>query len=1040
MKPTQFALPVSGQDSGQDPGHDGSAEAASRRVAALAAPAKALSDEAAFAPYRTEGEFGFGKTYWRTIEERQNGAPIPDLQNEFPPGAAQPPTGFARREFLQLTAASLALAGLTACSEKPVEKVLPYTKTPDGLTPGNPLHFATAYPSVGGHALGLLVTSWEGRPTKIEGNPDHPSSLGATGLSEQALSLQLYDPQRARQIKFKGAGKAWRALRETLTQDAAGKLDATGGAGLRFLVEPSTSPLELSLRQAVLKRFPKAKFYSAAALDRDGALAGAELAFGQAAEVDYDLEKADVVVSLDADFLAAAAENLRHTRQFANRRDPKHAAGMNRLYMVEPRMTVTGGMADHRLRLRGAEVESVAIALAEKLGLLSAGPKSPLSGEADKFVTAVAKDLKSKPGRSVVIAGSHQSALTNALAHVINGSLGNLHQTVRFFAPVNHDNRSGGASWKALVDEMNAGAVDTLIITAWNPAYHAPADVDFVSAVSNVRNSVYLGLFEDETSIRTSWFVPKSHPLESWGDIRAKDGTVSIIQPLIQPLFNGVGTVDLLSIFVLGDERRVHEQLKGLHAQDHKPVGTKGLDAKGLDFDGTWDTYLSAGMIPGTASAPLYLSLKSAAVEQAASDARAPDTQGYELNFVRDYKVADGRYGNVTWLQEIPDPITKITWDNAALISPAAAKELGVEQNDVIRIETGGRAVEAPVFVVPGYADRSIALPLGYGRLGAEWVAAEVGVNAYALRTSAAPWYVGGVKVTKTDKTFRLSTTQVHWSQEGRQIALSQSVEEFKKKPEAEEQRRPTPTIFNMVDYSKETYRWALNVDLSRCTGCSACVIACQSENNIPVVGKEQVFRSREMHWLRIDRYFSGSDADPEMVNQPMMCQHCETAPCEYVCPVNATVHSDEGLNDMVYNRCIGTRYCSNNCPYKVRHFNYLHWNKDKSALERMAMNPDVTVRNRGVMEKCTYCVQRIERTRITSRLEGRGIRDGEIKTACQQVCPTDAIVFGSLGDPESRVSKLHNDERRYDVLHELNTRPRTAYLTRIKNPNPELA
>jgi molybdopterin-containing oxidoreductase family iron-sulfur binding subunit len=583
--------------------------------------------------------------------------------------------------------------------------------------------------------------------------------------------------------------------------------------------------------------------------------------------------------------------------------------------------------------------------------------------------------------------------------------------------------------------------VDTLVITAWNPAYSAPADLGFGELLAKVPNAMYLGLHEDETAQRCSWFIPANHVFESWGDTRAVDGTVAIIQPLISPLFNGVNEADVLAAF-LG------EGTKGTHALLREFWSGR---AGATNFDANWESWLARGVVPQPAAETLAVALAGNAAQaiDAASGTAAPT--GIELAFVPDYKVFDGRYANNPWLQELPDPLTKMTWDNAAHLSPTTAGQLKLKQGDVVKLEYRGKSVQAPVWILPGHADNSITVALGYGRLGVEEVARGVGFNAYALRHSDAPWFDGGVNVTKVAGAdeHEFAITQGHWSMKAvpddpeareRPLALEANLEEFRKKPEelTYELRKENPTLQDPVKY--EGYQWAMSIDLSRCTGCNACVMACQSENNIPVVGKEQVRRGREMNWLRIDRYFRGPLENPTVVDQPVACVHCEAAPCEYVCPVNATVHSDEGLNEMIYNRCVGTRYCSNNCPYKVRRFNYLHYTANQSALRRMGNNPDVTVRARGVMEKCTYCVQRIERVRIDARVAGREILDGEIRTACQQACPTGTIQFGSLHDPKSVVSQLHKDNRRYDLLHELNTRPRTGYMVRIKNPNPELA
>ena len=1038
MTPTRFPLPVI-------------ADAASAAPSPAAPPAEA-PDEASFAPGRTPGEHGYGRTYWRSLEERLGGGPRPgEAEAEFAPGALDVPTGFQRRDFLQLMGASVALAGITACTEKPVERVLAYTRAPEGLAPGNPLHYATGH-ARDGIGTGLLVTAWEGRPTKVEGNPSHPSSKGATGPAEQALLLQLYDPSRARVLKERAAGRSWRSFREAMNLRAA-SWNANGGSGLRFLVEPSTSPTVRALRQEILQRFPQARIHPYASAPRDNVYEGTRLTFGSPLEPHLEVERADVILSLDADFLEARSENLVSSRGFAARRDPKHAAGMNRLYVVEPRLSITGGMADHRLPARSSDIEGLAVAVAAELGktvpaLSRFVAPAPLPAATQRWVRAVARDLASRAGRSLVVAGERQSPLTHAVGHAINAALGNVGTTLRYTEPV-VDTVSGRASWQPLVDDLRAGRVDTLVITASNPVYSAPADVELGALLRRVPNVVYLGLYDDETGRAANWFIPAAHPLESWGDVRALDGTATIVQPLISPLYGGLTEIEVLEAFVDRGERKPHDAVRA------------GWRARGLapDFETAWETWLSSGVVPGTRSPVVSPVLRADAVAQMAAAVK-PAPSGLELNFVTDYKVFDGRWGQNTWLQELPDPVTKVVWDNVALMSEATAAKHGIKrydpialQCDLVSLTIDGRSVEVPVFVQPGCADDTVTLALGYGKQIVElYFEADtprvVGFDAGRLRTSAAPWFRTGLLLTRTGRTFRVVTTQTQNTTLGRPVALMQTREEFEKAPEAVDYRRPSaalrgralPTVQKPVDYSLQQYKWGMSVDMSRCTGCSACVVACQAENNIPVVGKDQVARGRVMQWLRMDRYYSGDPANPEVVQQPMLCQHCEAAPCEYVCPVNATVHSDEGLNDMVYNRCIGTRYCSNNCPYKVRHFNYLHWTADRSQVERMIYNPDVTVRARGVMEKCTYCVQRIERARIVSRLENRVIVESELLTACQQVCPTEAIVFGSLNDPKARVTRLHGDPRRFDVLHDLNTRPRTAYLTKIKNPNPELA
>ncbi|HZW88663.1 MAG TPA: 4Fe-4S dicluster domain-containing protein, partial [Myxococcaceae bacterium] len=803
----------------------------------------------------------------------------------------------------------------------PVERILAYGMTPDGMVPGNANHYASALMQ-NGIGLGIVATSWEGRPVKVEGNPTHPVSRGTTGPHAQAELATLYDPFRARVLKERGAGRSWRGFREAVRLRAAA-WEKDGGSGLRFLSGPSSSLLTGSLRKAIAERFPKARFHAWSATPRDSVYDGTALAFGKPLEPHYVVEKADVLLSLDADFLEARPDTVDQNLGFANRREPQHPSGLNRLYVVEPRFSITGGMADHRLKLRSADIEGFALALAAELGktlpaLSGFRSPAPLDGEKAKFAAAVAKDLASKRGAALVIPGERQTALTHAVAHAINAALGAIGATVTFTEPAVLDTATGRAGWQSLVDDLRAGKVDTLVITAWNPVFTAPGDVDLPTLLRKVPNAIYLGLHDDETSRLVNWFLPAAHPFESWGDARSREGTLSIVQPLIQPLFGGISEAELLGSF-LADEAKPYDRLKALHESRAK-----------TDFDSEWEIWLSKGVVPGTAAPAVTPSLQADRVRSAAGQAR-PAPAGLELDLVHDYKILDGRYALNSWLQELPDPITKVTWDNVAQVGPGLAKQLRVANGDLLLLSVSGRSVEVPAWVQPGHADDAVTVSFGYGRkqntLGVKDADEPVlvGHDVYPLRSAANPWFATGLEVKKTGRKYTISTTQVHNATEGRPIALMQTVEEFEKHPEAPELRPPVklgkreesgvllPSVQPEVDYSKQQYKWAMAVDMSRCTGCSACVMACQAENNIPVVGKYQVGRGREMQWIRMDRYYSGPAESPEMVTQPMFCQHCETAPCEYVCPVNATVHSDEGLNDMVYNRCIGTRYCSNN-------------------------------------------------------------------------------------------------------------------------------
>ncbi len=953
---------------------------------------------------------------WTSIEDLEGTARRPE--GEFPHGAAEVPAAFGRRSFLQLVGASAALAGLEAC-HPPREKIHPYVKHPPEGLPGEASHYATSL-SLDGYATGLVLTAIDGRPIKVEGNPSHPDSLGAAGALEQAALLDLYDPARADGFRRRGRALAWRTLlQEVAALSAAHAQD--GGATLAFLLAPDASPLLADLRRRLQDRFPKARFRVWAPLGDDQAAEGARLAFGRVLDVQPRLDRADVILSLDADFLSGPGEALRLTREFARRREPGES--MSRLYVAEPALTVTGAMADHRFRMRGSEVAGFARQVAGALGALPAEAALPAGREA----RAVAADLSRHRGRSLVLCGPRQPAAVHALCHALNAALGNAGEAVRYTAPVLGDARPDPRALPDLGREIEAGAVKTLVVTAWNPVYAAPAGLDLGALLARVENAIYLTLREDETSRRASWVLAASHPFESWGDGRARDGTVTLRQPLVSPLKESTTAVDLMAAFLGEGDRGAHEHLK-----------TLWQGRAGPDFQRAFDRWLEQGLIPGSAEPAVAAPVRPDAVAAAvrALPAAGP---GLEMAFVQDYSLLDGRFAENAWLQELPDPVTKISWDNAAYLSPATARRLGLRSGQRVTLSLAGRNLDAPAWIQPGHADEAVTLALGYGRTADAPVGKGVGVDGYRLRSAAAPWFERGLSVAAAKGEHRFAVAQGHFSMEGRPIALDFTQEAWKSEAhELDELRGPNPTLQEPADYSKLENAWGMAIDLSKCVGCNACVVACQEENNIPVVGQEQVAKGRIMHWLRIDRYFEGPPEDPKVLNQPLACVHCEAAPCEYVCPVNATVHSDEGLNEMVYNRCVGTRYCSNNCPYKVRRFNFLSWRGEVAPSEKMLMNPDVTVRSRGVMEKCTYCVQRIERARIDARVRGKRIE--HVESACQQACPAEAIVFGNLNDPTSEVARLHRDARRYDLLHNLGTRPRTAYLVRIRNPNPELA
>jgi molybdopterin-containing oxidoreductase family iron-sulfur binding subunit len=973
-----------------------------------------------------------GPQYWRSLESVADTPEFQEfLHREFPSNASEWTDPVGRRSFLKLMSASMALAGVSACTVQPTELIVPYVRQPEEEIPGKPLFFATAM-TLGGVATGLLVESHEGRPTKIEGNPDHPGSLGATDLFAQASVLTLYDPDRSQSIVQLGEIRPW-ATFVTAVKSAMQGQAATKGAGLRILTETVCSPTMAAQIQQVLTAYPEAKWIQWEALPRDSARAGGRLAFGEYVEPQYDFTKADVVVSLDADFLASdGPANLRYTRQFSSRRRIESTGdALNRLYVVEAQHSLTGGKSDHRVPLKSGQIDAFARALASRVGVAGVTGTAPAGTET--ALDAMAKDLSAHRGRSIVIAGDAQPASVHALAHAMNEALGNGGQTVSYTATPEAVPSEQLADLKALVSDMDAGRVQMLLIIGEsNPVLTAPADLKFGDAMAKVALRAHSGLFLDETATLCHWHVPAAHYLEAWSDARTIDGTVSIVQPLIQPMYGGKSAHEILATLSEMPDRAGYDIVREFWTG--QPQG--GTDPAA--FEKAWRRWLHDGMVSGSAHAPKTVAL---AADLAAKLPTAAAAAGMELNFRRDPTVYDGRFVNNGWLQEMPKPMTKLTWDNAVLVAPSTAEQLGVENGDVVEVRHEGRSLRVPAWISPGQAPESMTISVGYGRTRAGRVGNGTGFNAYLLRGSNAPHF-GAAEASSTGDDYRLVSTQDHWTLEDRNVVRSAHLEEFKANPafaHGMEHMTLDKGITLLPEHEYKGYAWGMAIDMNACTGCGACVVACVAENNIPVVGKEQVSRNREMHWLRVDRYYSGSLDNPDVYFQPMPCQQCENAPCEVVCPVAATVHSDEGLNDMVYNRCVGTRYCSNNCPYKVRRFNFLlyqDWNTPQFKLQR---NPDVTVRSRGIMEKCTYCVQRINAARIQSKREEREVRDGEVLTACQSVCPAEAIVFGNINDPNSRVAKLKASPLNYSVLAELNTRPRTTYLAAVRNPNTAL-
>jgi molybdopterin-containing oxidoreductase family iron-sulfur binding subunit len=995
------------------------------------------------AAVRDELKGAKGKKLWRSLDELADTEEFrAAVEREFPSAAQEWVDPVSRRGFLKLMGASMALAGLAGCTKQPDEPIYPYIREPDDLVLGKSMYFASAHPFPTG-AVPLLVKSSEFRPIKVDGNPEHPYNHGGSDPYTQGSLLALYDPDRSQHSTYRGEEREWVEFAQSFREKAAATKD---GSGIYFLSATITSPTLARQWQAVQKAYPRAKL-----VQYDAAVAGSTLEHGIA--IQYDLSAADVLVSLDADFLSSADYPGFHrlVRDYADRRR-KPEEGMNRLYVIESTPTTTGFKAEHRLGLRASEIPAFAAALAAAVGASGvSAPAYAWTDEQRKFLAALAKDLKANAGKSAVIPGVYQDASVTALAVAINAALGNVGKTVTISAepaiPL-PSNQLGDL--KALVADLNAGKVDWLVILNANPIYDAPADLDFANAFNKANLVAHLGSHIDETGQISHWHIPAAHYLEYWSDARAYDGTVSVVQPLIEPLYGGRTAHDFFQNLLDDPMTSSYDAVRA----------TWKTSIKG-DFETGWRKVLHDGWIADTA----YAKGDAGSVKLSKSVPAPAPKDAFEIIFRPDPTIYDGRFSNVGWLQELPKPVTNLSWDNAALMSGATLNKLGLEEDDIVEISVGGGRVKAPAVVAPGHPDNSVTVYLGYGREYAGRVGSGQGFNANAIRNTWAPLYAtGGIR--KGDGKWGVAITKSHyqdhrgpnltehgnqnWSLEAvealgpRGIVRYATLEEFKADPNFahEGDGRETPdkntSLFPNWPYN-ESYAWAMSIDMNSCTGCNACIVSCYAENNIAVVGKQQVRIGRDMQWLRIDTYFEGDLAAPRAHFQPMACQHCENAPCEQVCPVGATVHTPEGLNMMVYNRCVGTRYCSNNCPYKVRRFNFLLFSDYETPSLALMRNPEVTVRSRGVMEKCSYCVQRIEEAKIEADKENRLVGDGEIVTACQQACPASAITFGNLNDRQSRVSKLRAETRSYQVIADINTRPRTTYVAEVLNPNPEL-
>ena len=979
--------------------------------------------------------------FWRTLEERdaragepsraaQSQLMTPDVSSSLGLG---PDLGTSRRGFLQILGASLALAE-SGCLRRPAETIVPYAQAPEKIVPGRPLYYATAV-TLGGYAMGVVVETHEGRPTKVEGNPDHPASLGATDLFAQAQLLSLYDPDRSQCVLSQGKPASFASFLAVVKRELE-RLSSVAGEGLRLLTESVSSPTLAAQLGELQARHPRARWHQYEPVHQDCQRAGTALAFGRALEVRPRFDQAQLVVSLGADFLGRGPGWVRDARQFIDRRRVAAGRGdMSRLFVAESALSITGSQADHRLALHPRDLLHLTRRLAAALLNIPSACAAP--HDANELVAAwvpwLVQELSRHRGASLILAGDEQPPAVHALAGALNHALGNIGRTVDYIEPVQAGAGSAAgqtASLRELAQDMDAGRVSALIVLGGNPVYHAPADLDFARRLQKVPLRIHLGQYVDETARLCHWHIPEAHPFESWSDARASDGTASLIQPLIAPLYGGHSVHELMALLLGHEERSPHELVRAFwRAQQGSP-----------DFERQWAQALQRGVIPDTALPPQAVELHPEGVKEALR-ACAPEASGVVVLFQPDPTIWDGRFANSGWLQELPKPLCTLTWENAAQLGPDTARRLGLATGDVIELRYRERTLMAPVLCRPGQAEDTVVLPFGYGRTAAGQVGSGLGFSAFALRTSDEPWVATQVTLRKSGQQRQLALTQRHHTMQGRDPVRVCTHADYLNDPRAahagHEDAHAGPTLF-APHPTTEGHRWGMAIDLTACIGCGGCTLACQAENNIPVVGKKEVLAGRAMHWIRVDHYHRDSDSRSlEVVHQPVPCMHCETAPCELVCPVEATVHDHEGLNDMVYNRCVGTRYCSNNCPYKVRRFNFFHYSEPRAPSLRLLQNPDVTVRSRGVMEKCTYCVQRINAVRIRAELAERPIRDGEIVPACAQACPTQAIVFGDLNDPQSRVRQLKESPLDYALLGELNTRPRTTYQARVTNPEP---
>ncbi len=1006
-------------------------------------------------------------TYWKSLNQlAQNEEYQKFSEREFPENASELSDGFTRRTFLRMMGASIALAGFAAC-RRPVQKILPYSNQPEEIIPGIPNYYASAMPFQDA-LTGLVIENHEGRPTKIEGNDMHPASMGSTSKFNQAATLNMYDPDRSRAVRNNGEESTYTNFTSFCQQHFSDT-----GRNIAFISEANSSPTYNKLRDQALNRFPNAQWVTYEPFGEHNAMEGTQIAFGQRLRTVNHFEEADVILALDHDFLNPAGHknSVQNTKEFTEGRDVETGEEITRLYAVESTFTLTGSNADNRLRLKSSQIGAFIQALGVRLGVsgFSGVGNNPFFGH--EWIDALGEDLQNNRGSSVLTLGGEHAPELHAAVAAINMALNNAGTTVTYHRlPYVEDQNNREELFKVVEGLINE-TIDTVVIIGGNPVFNTPADLNMVGALSSAEHVIHLSDYYDETSAMANWHINRAHFMEMWGDGYSYTGALSVIQPQIEPLYDGKSEIEFLNTIITGE-----------FTDDYILVQDTWKEILGAgNFQKKWEQILHDGIATDDNFPRVSPSVQGGIARKLQETISADATEGVELVIRPDSKLFDGRYANNGWLQELPDPMTKITWDNVALMSPKTAEKFGVEKAglgvaevEIITINANGRKVEIPAWIQPGHADDSITVTVGYGRKGIGIVADEVGVNTYPLRTSASLLYATDVTIGNTSRLYEIACTQDHSSMEGRSLLRHATLQEYRENPDfsqykaaygaelpgeewAYEQGADSPlSIFDALNENNERAypdyqpQWGMTIDLNSCIGCGTCTIACQAENNIPVIGKHEVSNGREMHWIRNDRYFVGDDVnDPKAMHQPVPCMHCELAPCEQVCPVSATTHSEDGMNQMTYNRCIGTRYCANNCPYKVRRFNFFNYTDEfltdggDPEVVQMAMNPNVTVRFRGVMEKCTYCVQRVNRAKIQTQIETDGSmkpEDGTVETACQQACPSDAIYFGDLTDPNSEVTKTKQNNRNYLLLEELNTRPRTSYLAKITNPNPALA